>query len=150
MIKVFLDTNVIMEYYGHRLLFNDAESILMAAHENAITAVISEGSLYTLTYLLGLEIKKQGIHEPQKSMQIRSMLSSLLSFVEVVRLDDDFLFMSIKDQQFADIEDSYQYYCAVANGCDYLLTINLKHFKVSPTSKTAIASPSDFLKKYII
>lgn len=147
--RVFLDTNIIMEYYGHRQLFDDAESILMAAHEGAIDAVISEGSLYTLTYLLGLELKKQGIHEPEKTSQVRSTLSALLSFVGVVRLDDQSLQQSVQDEAFADIEDCYQYYCAIANGCDYLVTINLKHFKPSSSHGIEIIGASQFAKRFI-
>lgn len=33
--RVFLDTNVIMEYYGHRKLFEDARKVLAAAYEGA-------------------------------------------------------------------------------------------------------------------
>lgn len=145
----FLDTNIIMEYYGHRQFFDDAESILMAAHEGAMEAAISEGSLYTLTYLLGLELKKQGVYEPEKTASVRSTLSALLSFVGVVRMDDQSLQQSVSDTDFSDIEDCYQYYCALANGCDYLVTINLKHFRPSVPQGIEIIGLSQFAKRFI-
>lgn len=69
--KVFLDTNVVMEILGHRKLIKDSRRIMEAAFQGGIDACISAGGVYTISYLLGIELKKKGIHEPDKTAKVR-------------------------------------------------------------------------------
>ena len=82
--KVFLDTNIIMEYLAHRKEFDDVQLILSAAYQGGIQAVMSSGCVYTVIYLLGAEFKRQGIHEPEKREKIKESLSVLLEYIDVV------------------------------------------------------------------
>jgi predicted nucleic acid-binding protein len=45
--------------------------------------------------------------------------------------------------QFKDIEDSCQYQAAVAAGCDFIITYNVKDY---PHTLLPVFSPSDFLQ----
>ena len=36
---------------------------------------------------------------------------------------------AVGNEAFIDIEDSFQYRCALENGCDVLVTINIKDYK---------------------
>lgn len=81
--KVFLDTNIFMEFFEQRNKCEVVKVILHAVEDNAFSGVISSGSLYTLARLL----------------------------------------TAINDESFADIEDSYQYQCALQNGCTQFITI---------------------------
>lgn len=47
--KVFLDTNIIMEYLAHRKEFDDVQLILSAAYQGGIQAVMS-GQLHKSVY----------------------------------------------------------------------------------------------------
>ena len=114
-----------------------------------IEAVVSEGGLYTMTYLLGVELKGRGVHEPEKTTKVKRLLTTLLHYVHVIRLDDDSIAESLKDTSFSDTEDSYQYHCALSNHCDVLVTINMKHFKHVEDSKMEIITPTQFSEKYI-
>lgn len=50
---------------------------------------------------------------------------------------------------FTDIEDAIQYYCALANDCDCLITINVKHFK-NANKGLEVLDPAEFVNKYIL
>ena len=53
------------------------------------------------------------------------------------------------DPAFDDIEDSFQYQCAVQNKCDALVTINLKDYRNADTSAMEILSPEAFASRYL-
>ena len=48
-----------------------------------------------------------------------------------------------------DIEDSFQYQCAVQNKCDALVTINLKDYRNADTSAMEILSPEAFVSRFL-
>ena len=53
------------------------------------------------------------------------------------------------DPAFDDIEDSFQYQCAVQNKCAALVTINLKDYRNTDTSVMEILSPEAFVSRYL-
>ena len=59
------------------------------------------------------------------------------------------LSLGINDMAFDDVEDSFQYQCALQNKCDTLITINLRDYLSADTSKVEILSPSEFVDKYL-
>ena len=56
---------------------------------------------------------------------------------------------AINDTDFDDVEDSFQYQCALQNNCNALITINLRDYRNVNTSKIEILSPTEFVKKYL-
>ena len=50
---------------------------------------------------------------------------------------------------FDDVEDSFQYQCALQAKCDALVTINLRDYRNAATSKMEILSPTEFAEKYL-
>lgn len=146
--KVFLDTNVIMEFYGHRTFFDNAKKILSAGIEREIDNNISLGSLYTLTYLFDREMKNQDVHEPEKTKLVPSFLNAVTDTVNLITINKTNIKAAINNEAFHDIEDSYQYQCATANDCDVLVTINLKDFK-DAEGNIEVMSPKDFCDKYL-
>ncbi len=146
--KIYLDTNIVMEYFGHRDFYEDVSIILKAAQQNSLEAVISTNSLDTIIYLIGCELKDNGIHEPQKRQRIREMVKKLLGYINVVSISRDKIVEALDDENFKDIEDSIQYYCAIENESDYLITINTKHFKET-NGTLEVISPMEFVKRYI-
>ncbi|MBR1556928.1 MAG: hypothetical protein IJ647_04090 [Prevotella sp.] len=53
------------------------------------------------------------------------------------------------DLAFDDVEDSFQYQCALQNKCDALITINLKDYSNADTAKVEILSPTEFVEKFL-
>lgn len=147
--KILLDVNVIMEYFAHRELYKEASMILKSAEQGMFKGFISAMAFDTLTYLIGNELKKQGIHEPEKRESIRGMLNKLLAYISVVDITQDYLGKGLNDESFKDLEDAYQYYCAKENDCDGIITINTKDFLGEHAEKLPVYSLTDFVKNYI-
>lgn len=148
--KAFLDTNVVMDFFGHRKYYKEARIIMEAALQGGIDAYMSVGSLYTLSYLLSIDLKLKGIHEPDKTEAIRGMLSELLSkYIFAIELSHQKMEYALKDLSFHDLEDSYQYYCAIENNCDAIVTINIKHFKGDHKKQIPIYTPKEFVERFI-
>jgi len=147
--KVFLDTNIFMEFFEQRNKCETVRSILHAVEDKAITGVISSGSLYTLTYLLTLGLKRNNVHRPEQTELLRDLLRRIVSLCTVVDTSHARLVTAINDESFTDIEDSYQYQCALQNGCTHLLTINIKDYREADQTSMEILTPDYFVEKYL-
>lgn len=66
-----------------------------------------------------------------------------------VFLDTNIFPEFIDRRAFTDIEDSFQYQCALENDCDVLVTINIDDYKSADQSHIEILTPSAFADKYI-
>lgn len=75
---------------------------------------------------------------------LRSLAVKILKNVTVVGHDNEGLLRGVEDKQYKDIEDSCQNQAAIAVGCDYLITYNVKDY---PESALPVLSPTDFLSR---
>ena len=146
--KVFLDANVIMEYLGKRKLYNPVSNILKFAYQSSIDVCISASILDNVIYLLGSQLKMEGIHEPEKRNQIRQTLIKLLSYINVIDISHQSTIQALLDNDFKDLEDSLQYHCALENNCDCIVTINTKDFP-SSNDEIEVLDPKHFVNKYL-
>lgn len=110
---------------------------------------MSAGCLYTLIYLLGLYLKSKGIHEPEKTLQIKDSLSTMLEYIDIVDISKEYVNNAISATDFKDLEDSCQYQCAIENDCNILLTINIKHFNKIKNPQCEVIDPHTFVGKYM-
>lgn len=147
--KVFLDTNIFLEYFERRRQYQAVSQLLSAIEEGRLKAFVSAGCIYTLTYLIRSELKRQGIHRPMQTLQVRQTLDIVLSLATVAGINHKHMVSGNKDLAFDDIEDSFQFQCALQNKCDVLITINLKDFSHADTSAMEILSPEVFVSKYL-
>ena len=147
--KVFLDTNIFLEYFEQRREYLAVDKLLSAVEDGKLKAVVSVGCVYTLAYLIRVELKRQGIHRPEQTIRLRSTLNTVMSMVTVVGLSHKGLSQGINDLAFDDVEDSFQYQCALQNKCDALITINLKDYRNTDTAKMEILSPTEFVEKFL-
>lgn len=147
--KVFLDTNLFLEYFEQRREHQAVSQLLSAVEDGKLKAVVSVGCIYTLAYLVRVELKRQGIHRPEQTLRLRSTLNTVMSMVTAVGLSHKRLTLGINDLAFDDVEDSFQHQCAIQNKCDAFITINLRDYSNADTSKIKILSPSEFVEKYL-
>ena len=147
--KVFLDTNIFLEYFEQRREYQAVDKLLCAIEDGKMKAVVSAGCVYTLAYLVRVELKRQGIHRPEQTLRLRSTLNTVMSMVTVVGMSHKRLLQGINDLAFDDVEDSFQYQCALQNKCDALVTINLKDYRNADTAKMEILSPTEFVDKFL-
>lgn len=149
MTKVFLDTNVFLEYFEQRREYRSVRQLMNAVEDGKLKAVVSIGCVYTLTYLIQAGLKQNGIHRPEQTMRLRSTLNTVMSMVTVGGLSHKRVSKAINDIAFDDVEDSLQYQCALQSKCDTLVTINLRDYRNADTSKMEILSPTEFVEKYL-
>jgi len=115
--KVYLDTNILIDI----LLDRDLEHISI----NKITPFLKQSQVYMstlsvhITYYI-LKIK------PNTSMHKRSM--ALINRINLVPLSQEIINQSLKNFSI-DFEDTLQYYSALDQNCDYILTRDKKNFK---------------------
>ena len=147
--KVFLDTNIFLEYLQRRRQYQAVSQLLSAVEDKRIKAVVSAGCVYTLAYLIRMELKRQGIHRPEQTNQLRTLLNIVLSLGTVAGISDKRIVSGTNDLAFDDVEDSYQYQCALQNKCDALVTINLKDYRLADTTTIEILLPETFISKYL-
>ena len=69
--KVFLDTNIFLEYFERRRQYEAVSQLLSAVEDGSLKAVVSAGCIYTLAYLVRSEMKRQGIHRPEQTLRVR-------------------------------------------------------------------------------
>lgn len=147
--KVFLDTNIFLEYFEQRREYQAVDKLLSAVEDGKLKAVVSVGCVYTLAYLVRVELKRQGIHRPEQTLRLRSTLNTVMSMVTAVGLSHKRLSQGINDLAFDDVEDSFQYQCALQNKCDAFVTINLRDYSNADTAKMEILSPTEFVEKVL-
>jgi arginine utilization protein RocB len=83
---------------------------------------------YTLAYLFEQILKHKGIHRPELTELVRKIVHSMLQLVPIGTMELSDMFLGIKDSSFLDLEDSFQYQCALKNQCNYMISINIKDF----------------------
>ena len=147
--KVFLDTNIFLEYLEQRREYKAVSQLLSAVEDGKLRAVVSVGCVYTLVYLVRMELKRQGIHRPEQTERLRSTLNTILSLVTTVGVSHKRLTTGVNDIAFDDVEDSFQYQSALQAKCDTLVTINLRDYSAADTSTIEILSPTEFVAKYL-
>ena len=94
-------------------------------------------------------ISPSDIHRPELTKYLRGYLAEVLDMATIVELSHAGAESAIYDESFNDIEDSFQYHCAVENHCDVLITINIDDFKNASQSAIEILTPSAFINKYM-
>ena len=147
--KVFLDTNIFLEYFEQRREYKAVDRLLSAVEDGKLKAVVSAGCVYTLAYLIRMELKRQGIHRPEQTVRLRDLLNIVLSMVTVAGVSHKNMVSGTNDLAFDDVEDSFQYQCALQTKCDALVTINLKDYRNADTAKMEILSPTEFVEKFL-
>ena len=147
--KVFLDTNIFLEYFERRREYQAVSQLLSAVEDGKLKAVVSAGCVYTLAYLIRMELKRQGIHRPEQTQRLRALLNIVLSMATVAGVSHKNIVSGTNNLAFDDVEDSFQYQCALQNKCDALVTINLKDYHNADTAKMKILSPTEFVEKFL-
>ncbi len=126
---IFCDTNIIMEFLQQRNFSVEVSRILtnvVTAHDDLY---ISFGSFYTITYLTEKYLKADpSLSKKERTDRLREILNGILTTFKFADLFASSIMDGVNDQDFIDLEDSYQAHIAEDCGCDVLLTINKQHF----------------------
>lgn len=134
--KIFIDTNIVLDVLGQRAPFyEDAAKLFSLADRGKITLYVSSLTIANANYVLSRLISAN---------DARAVLKKFKVLVTVLALNDKIIELALNDDSFSDFEDGLQYYTALENEADILVTRNLKDFK---RSKISVMTASQYLKK---
>lgn len=119
--SLYLDTNIVLDLLANRVPFYaDAARLFSMADKKEINLSVSALTFANTNYIL-LQSKK-----PEEAKQI---LRKLKLIVQVLPLDEKIIELALNDTDFKDYEDALQYFTAIENGADVLITRNLRDYR---------------------
>lgn len=120
--KLFLDTNVLIDFLLEREPFySSAAMIISYAEERKVDICITSLSLVTSNFICVERCK-------MPNDIYRRKIDFLRNFIEVCYVDKTDIYNSY-DAKWKDFEDGVQYYSAKRACADYVVTRNIKDFE---------------------
>lgn len=134
--RLLVDTNIVIDLLSKRDEFYDEAADLFSRADKkelklAISALTFANTNYILTKL-------------KSAKESREILRKFKVLVELLSLDDKITELALSDTAFPDFEDGLQYYSAIENEIDIIITRNKKDFK---NSKIPVLSAKEFLAR---
>jgi predicted nucleic acid-binding protein len=133
--SIFLDTNVLIDFFADRKPFSiDAARLFDYSLKKKITIYISAVSYTNIYYI---------IRQSLSHAETIKMLTEISEWTNVIDLTKEIINKSLTSE-FKDFEDAIQYHCAKSiNKIDLIVTRDTKDFKISSlpilTPKEAVA-----------
>ena len=146
--KVFIDTNVILDFILHREHWAEAKDVVAHFVENRTEMVMSVGGFYTMHYLIDKYLRKElHLDKASRIAPLRTLLTSILQTFNVAEHDNASLLRGVGDPLYTDLEDSCQYQLAIKSGCELLITFDINHFPQTGDQTMPVVTPQTFLEK---
>jgi predicted nucleic acid-binding protein len=129
---IFVDTNIVLDLLQKRENFyEDAQKIFTLADTKQVKLYVSALTIANTHYLLYKHLK----------IEARTVLLKFKILVDILPVDDNVLTLAL-NSNFTDFEDAIQYYTALENNIEIILTRNKKDFKNSIIS---VLTPKEYL-----
>ena len=133
--KVFVDTNVIIDLLAKREPFyKDAQDLFTLSDKKEVQLCISSLSFANAYY---------SIVKHHKDVDAKKYLAKFKVLVIVFPLEDKAIELALASD-FTDFEDGLQYFVAMDNEADIIITRNKKDFK---SSKIPVMTAGEYLNK---
>jgi len=134
--SIFLDTNIVLDLLAHRMPFyTEAAQLFSLADKKKIVVSVSALCLADINYILSKQIPE---------MEVRKILRKFKVLVTVLPLDDKITDLAL-NSEFRDFEDAIQYFTAIENDQNLIITRNQPDFK---ESKIPVMTAGEFLKSF--
>ncbi len=136
MTSLLIDTNIVIDLLAKRKEFyNDVAELFSLSDKKELTLAISSLTFANTNYILS---------KLKSAKEARAILRKFKVLVEVVSLDDKITELALSDESFPDFEDGLQYYSAIENQVDIIISRNKKDFK---NSKLPVLTAKEFLAR---
>ena len=136
MSRLLIDTNIVIDLLSKREKFyNEAADLFSRADKNELELTISSLTFANTNYILT---------KLKSAKEAREILRKFKVLVELLSLDDKITELALIDDNFPDFEDGLQYYSAIENRIDVIITRNKKDFK---NSKIPVLTAKEFLAR---
>ncbi|MDQ3109928.1 MAG: PIN domain-containing protein [Bacteroidota bacterium] len=121
MIKIFVDTNILVDFIADRKPFSKFALIIFEkAEKKEVSLYTSSHAIATTHYLLKKYISEK---------ELREVLYNILDYLTIVAIDHDIIKKGLKSKH-KDYEDALQILAAHSiEKLDYIVTRNVKDFK---------------------
>jgi len=121
--KILIDTNIVIDLLAKREPFyQEAAKLFSLADKTKVRLFVSALSFANINYVL---LKQR---KPEETKQI---LRKLKLIVGILDLEEKIINLALNDNDFNDFEDALQYFSAIENNIDIIVTRNLKDFRNS-------------------
>ncbi|QLG45290.1 type II toxin-antitoxin system VapC family toxin [Costertonia aggregata] len=136
MSRLLIDTNIVIDLLAKRDKFYDeAADLFSRADKKELELTISSLTFANTNYILS---------KLKSAKEAREILRKFKVLVELLSLDDKITELALSDDSFPDFEDGLQYYSAIENQIDVIITRNKKDFK---NSKIPVLTAKEFLAR---
>jgi predicted nucleic acid-binding protein len=121
--RIFVDTNIVIDLLSRREpFFEEAAELFSLADKKQIELSVSSLTIANTSYALLRQM------DPNKA---KSVLRKLRLILKILPLNDKIIGLTLNDDTFSDFEDGLQYFTAVDDEQELIITRNLKDFKNS-------------------
>ena len=131
--RIFLDTNILIDYIDNRMGADAAEQLFACGFSGEALLFASALTFANIAYII------KGRSQEEKYDALRQMAN----VVEIIDLRKQEVMAAI-DLPVKDFEDMLQYQCAKAANCDYIVTNDRRHYEFSDIPHF---SSADFVEK---
>ncbi|MFO7826446.1 MAG: PIN domain-containing protein [Cyclobacterium sp.] len=134
MTNLFIDTNIVLDVLAkrHPYYYSAAKLLTLADRKLCVLSVTSL-TLANTHYVLA---------KLKSANQSKEVLRKLRLMLQVLSLDAKVVDLALNDEDFNDFEDGLQYYAALENRQDVILTRDINGFK---SSRIPVMTPQEFL-----
>jgi predicted nucleic acid-binding protein len=132
--RILIDTNIVIDLLAKREEFyNEAAELFSLSDKKELELCISSLTFANTNYVLSKQ---------KSAKEAREILRKFKVLVEIISLDDKIIELALSDDEFSDFEDGLQYYSALENNVDLIITRNKKDFK---NSKISVLNAKEYM-----
>lgn len=120
--KLFIDTNIVIDLLSRREpFFEEAAELFSLADKKQVELSVSSLTIANTSYALLRQMD---------SNKAKSVLRKLRLILKVLPLDDKIIGLAFNDETFSNFEDGLQYFTAIEDEQELIITRNLKDLKI--------------------
>jgi predicted nucleic acid-binding protein len=131
--KVFIDSDIILDVAtGREPFVDDSRRVLSIIEEGKALGMISSNSVTNIYYIL---------RKLSSSEKAKAFIRTIVSYLSVIAIIHKNIIQAL-DSGFGDFEDAVQYYSALTNQCNYIVTRNIEDYI---KSDIPVVEPKEFI-----
>ncbi len=135
--KIFLDANVLLDFFFKRPAYEESKQIIALAVNNKVQAFITPSVVHIVGHWL---TKAFG------AVLAKELLLTLLADVQVIDITHEIALFALHSK-IDDIEDALQYYTAKHHNVDFFISLD-KRLQKNSISSLPVYTPKEFIKEF--
>ncbi len=132
--RILIDTNIVIDLLAKRKdFYNEAAKLFSLSDKKKLKLAISSLTFANTNSVLS---------KRKSAKEAKEILRKFKVLVEIINLDNKIIELALSNDDFSDFENGLQYYSALENRIDIILTRNKKDFK---NSKIPVLTAKEYL-----